>query len=365
MKKLLILSVLLLASCAGAPAESEAEGTATFLDLVVTVSALPTATNTPTNTPIPTVTPTPTATPWIFPTPIWDPVNSWPFGLPGMVAPIEPAWTDDVEVYVLLGSDYASWRRNLVTGTDNTDAFVILIVNKQTERISMISVPRDLYVFLPGFGMQRINTAWRLGGQQMVADALRYNFGLPMHGYAYVRMSAFSRFIDDALHGIDVEVKSSVYDHCGDMEIDLLPGTHFMDGPKALCYVRVRMYDSAFARQNRQREVLRAMKGKFLEIATDKPATIAGEILDLYQSEHRYTDVGLFDVLRLLPLALDAEIVEYQMDYNIDMVHFTHPQSGAWLISPPDPQCMYTLMWHATMGEPWEILPDGVCSPDK
>lgn len=315
---------------------------------------------TATKTPIPTVTPTPTATPWAYPTPFYDPGEdaALPDGLPPMLNPVWPAWEDDVEVYVLLGSDYSSWRQNLPTGTDNTDAFIIVIVNKTAERISLLSIPRDLYVFIPGFGMSRINTAWKHGGEQMVADTIRYNFGLPFDGYAYVRMEAFSRFIDDALHGVDVQVRKAVYDHCGDIRFNMLPGTHFMDGPTALCYARVRMFDGAFARDTRQREVLLAMKDKFREIAEDDPIGLASEILTSYISERRYTNIGTGDVLRLLPIATEAEIVEYQLDYLWGLKHFTHPTSGAWLLSMPPQECLTQLMYEVVWGDPWIFLPE-------
>lgn len=353
-----LILMALISSCSKEPAPEPGDETPGFVDLVVTVSALPTATNTP----IPTVTPTPTATPWVYPTPIYDPAeDGWPYGQPAQVPSIEGVWNDNYRVYVLLGSDYASWRVNLSTGTDNTDAFIIVIVRKDPALISVVSVPRDLYVFIPGFGMQRINTAYKLGGPEMVADAVRYNFGLPVHGYAYVRMEAFSRFIDDALHGIDVEVRNPVYDKCGEFQFNLLPGTHFMDGPEATCYARIRMYDGGFARQGRQVEVLRGMKNKFFEIAGDSPFTLLTEIFDLYMTEHRYTDVSMTDVIDLLPSALKAnengQFLEYNINYDVDIVHMTHPVSGAWLLRPPNPDCTYELMWRASQGEPWENLP--------
>jgi len=358
MKKLLILSVILLASCSSAPDVPDVvETVATFADEVVSVSALPTATNTP----IPTVTPTPTSTPWAFPTPIYDPEQSWPYGVPEMVEPIPEAWNENVKVYVLLGSDYSTWRTNLVTGTDNTDAFIILIVRNDPAMISMVSIPRDLYVFLPGFGMQRINTAWRIGGAEMVADTLRYNFGLPMHGYAYVRMAAFSRFIDDALHGIEIEVRNPVIDSCGNIEINLLTGTQFMDGPTATCYARIRMFDGAFKRQTRHIDVLLAMKEKFFEIAGDEPFTLLSKIFDVYMSEHRYTNVGILEVMETFPIAIEANdndrVLEYQLDYETGIIHFDHPVTGAWLLQPADADCTYNLFWMAVMGEPWDTLP--------
>ena len=196
----------------------------------------------------------------------------------------------------------------------------------------------------------------------MVADTLRYNFGLPMDGYGYVRMEAFSRFIDDALHGIDVEVRQPVIDHCSDIIINLLPGKHFMDGPLATCYARIRAFDGGFNRQSRQIEVLLGMKNKFFEIAGDSPLALLTDIFGLYIDEHRYTDVTIWDIASVFPTALDANrngmVLEYQINYDVGIEHFTHPVTGAWLLAPPDANCTYNLVARAVLGEPWENLPE-------
>jgi LCP family protein required for cell wall assembly len=348
-----LIFILLITACSVPTADTLPTLTATLYQYEAERTELaPTATSTP----IPTVTPTPTSTPWVYPTAIYDdaiPQNP-------LLEPVRPAWKDDVKVYVLLGSDYASWRINLETGTDNTDAFIILIVKEEPATISVINVPRDLYVFLPGHGMQRINTAYKIGGDAMVADVLRYNFGLPFNGLGYVRMEAFIRFIDDALHGVTVNVRNPVIDTCSNITINVLPGEHFMDGKTALCYARVRMFDGGFKRQSRQVEVLEGMKNKFLETIKDKPVQTALDLLTLYVNEHRYTTVGLVEAARLVPVLREANkkgrIFEYQITPDLAGVEsFTHPETGAWLLAYPS--CMSDMMYRAVLSEPWETLP--------
>lgn len=311
-----------------------------------------------TATVVPSATALPSPTPWAYPTPFYDPALQWPGGLPPIVPPVGYAWDSDIEVFVALGSDYASWRTELATGTDNTDAFIIVIVRHDPPGVSLVSVPRDLYVFIPGFGMSRINTAWKLGGPEMVADTIRYNFGLPMDGYGYVRMEAFANFIDAALGGIDVSVTKPVVDHCTDIQINYATGLHHMDGATALCYARVRMFDGGFNRQTRQRDVLKALKDRFLAMAGDDPAVLAVNMVEAYISERRYTDVGVPDLLRLVPVMLHAQIIDYQIDYEIGIVQYNHPATGAWLVLPPPPTCVNELMTMAVLGIPWDVLPE-------
>jgi LCP family protein required for cell wall assembly len=208
--------------------------------------------------------------------------------------------------------------------------------------------------------MQRINTAYKIGGEQMVADVLRYNFGLPFNGLGYVRMEAFVRFIDDALHGITVNVRNPVIDNCSDIEINVLPGEHFMDGKTALCYARIRMFDGGFKRQTRQVEVLEGMKNGLLAMLGDQPVQTAFNLLTLYVNEHRYTTIGLMDAARLVPVLREANekgrIFEYQITPDLAGVEsFTHPESGAWLLAYPS--CMNEMMYYAALTEPWEMLP--------
>ena len=114
----------------------------------------------------------------------------------------------------LLGSD----RRPTWTSF-NTDVIIILSVHPKRGEVALLSIPRDLYVYLPGYGMQRINTAFSLGervnypggGPALFADTVRYNFGIPIHHYAKVEMNGFSRIVD-TVGGVEVNVTCSYRD---------------------------------------------------------------------------------------------------------------------------------------------------------
>jgi LCP family protein required for cell wall assembly len=346
----IMVLILILGACVPSQnPKSQELPSATFAP---TPAIMATASQTPSPSLTPTETATATATPWIFPTAQFTD-SSLP--MPDRVADADPAFAEDVKVYVLLGSDYAPWRTKLSGGTDNTDAFIVIVIRKDNPGISIISIPRDLYVFQPGWGMSRINTAYRHGGPQMVADTLRYNFGLPMDGIAYVRMQAFSDFIDGAFGGLDVGVTEAVYDHCSDIYLNYLPGTYHMDGKKVLCYARARMNSGDFSRDQRQRDVLFALRNAFVAKAGSDPAGLLGQIIQTYSNEQRFTDVSIPDMLAMLPTVLAAKdnIEQFQLGYDVGLVHWTHPVSDAWLLLPPSSQCMNQLMDWAVLGEPW------------
>jgi hypothetical protein len=90
------------------------------------------------------------------------------------VTPIPPAaermaLPEDVEVWLFLGSDQEAPYRG------RTEAFHLAFVNTRLSKASVISIPGNLFVFIPGYTMQRLNTAYPLGGMNLVRETLAYN----------------------------------------------------------------------------------------------------------------------------------------------------------------------------------------------
>ena len=164
------------------------------------------------------LTPTAVQPPVVPPTP-----ENWPspgtYGspptpataVPTPVAPVLlPPGTRNV---LMLGSA----RR---TGTGfRTDTIILASIQPEARAVTLLSIPRDLYVYLPGFTMNRINTAWIYGqtigypggGPGMLFDAIRYNLGLHVDNYALVEMAGFEQAVD-TLGGVDVRVACSYTD---------------------------------------------------------------------------------------------------------------------------------------------------------
>ena len=204
----------------------------------------------------------------------------------------------------------------------------------------------------------------------MVEDTVRYNFGLPVDDIAYVRMESFVEFVDEGLGGLDVEVRNPVLDKCSDIVLNYAPGTHFMDGKTALCYTRARMSSGGFAREERQRDVILAMKNKVLETAEERPVLFAMTLIDEYMNQYRYTTIDPVEMVEIGWKFMGAKdnITEYQMGYDVGLKQLTHPITGAWLLIPPPPECVSNLMHLAVMGEPWDMIPadylESVCGVD-
>jgi LCP family protein required for cell wall assembly len=216
--------------------------------------APPTSTPRPTSTPQSTSTPRPTEPP---PTP----------------TPAGPPAGGPVTV-LLLGSD----RRPGEAGAPRTDAIIVARIDPERGRVALLSLPRDLWVEIPGYGAARINAAhvWGIiyndpeGGMGLARRTVGNLLGIPID---YTMMIDFAGFIGaiDALGGVDVDVTKELYDDAfptmdyGYTVAHFLPGRQRMDGATALMYSRIRHPDSDFERMRRQQAVLGGVLGRLRE----------------------------------------------------------------------------------------------------
>jgi LCP family protein required for cell wall assembly len=169
----------------------------------------------------------------------------------------------------LLGSDVRP-----VGGSFHTDTILILSLNPTKRTITLISFPRDLYVYIPAYGMQRINVAFPIGSSLgypggdfgLFKDALMYNFGLRVDRWLLMDFSGFEGLVN-SLGGINVQVGQTLTDHrAGYGQYTVHAGLVHMDAATALWYVRARYTTNDFDRNRRQQEVLVAIAKKALSL---------------------------------------------------------------------------------------------------
>lgn len=341
----LLVFALVLGSCAPGSKVSQAtglpKGNPTPESGTPQVAITKVATGTP--APLQPLSPIAPLVPRAWPAPFtYDspPVPSTP--IPGPVPPI-PLPPDTVNI-LLLGSD----RR---TGTDfRTDTILLLSIQPSAGGAALISIPRDLYVYLPGYSMQRVNTAFNLGndigypggGRALLADTLLYNLGVTFDYYARVEMSGFKQIVDE-LDGLDVRVSCPYtdwrlkspdlnQDNANNWHLFTVPaGVVHMDGDYALWYARSRERSSDFDRSRRQQEVLRAAYRQALQLG------MFSHIPSLYQTmiQSVTTDMSLTDILRLAPLATKIDPAHLKSRFiGRDQVTSWRTPSGAQVLLP-------------------------------
>ena len=177
---------------------------------------------------------------------------------------------------LILGVD----QRADETGPTRSDAMLLAGQQPDSGQAALLSIPRDLWVDIPGVGEQRINTALFFGydgadpmaGPRLAATAVQQNLGVPVDRVAVIDFSAFVRLVD-ALGGIDVDVPRAIVDteyptpDYGVTTIRFDPGLQHMDGKQALVYARTRHGDDDFGRVERQQQVIQAVATRLVNPA--------------------------------------------------------------------------------------------------
>ncbi len=145
-----------------------------------------------------------------------------------------------------------------------SDTMMLVSLDMKHRCIKLVSFLRDTWVYIPSLGYeQRLNAACSSGGYQGVVDAIEYNFGVDIDGYAVVDFEMFKVLVD-SLGGVEIDVTEAeakeVTGHpkrYGGVTLD--EGKYKLSGEQALAYCRIRKIDTDFVRTERQRTVMSAI----------------------------------------------------------------------------------------------------------
>ena len=172
---------------------------------------------------------------------------------------------DHIVNILLIGQD-----RREGQGRQRSDAMILCTINKETKTLTLTSFMRDMYVKIPGYHANRINSSYSLGGMQLLDATLELNFGVQIDGNVEVDFDGFIEVVD-ILGGIDIELTSSEANYLnrrGNWDVDnstagqwnLKAGMNHLTGEQALAYSRIRSVGNAdFERTERQRIVLNTL----------------------------------------------------------------------------------------------------------
>ncbi|MEW6716571.1 MAG: LCP family protein [Chloroflexota bacterium] len=277
-----------------------------------TASISPTATDT--LVPTRTLTPTPLTD---YPTPSRKP----PMPIPPPVPP--QSLPEDIEIFVLMGIGEQAPFQGL------TKTFILALVNVRYGLISLISLPYDAYLYIPGWTMQRLGAAYARGGFELLALTLEYNLGLRPTHWVLVYQNQFIRLVN-AFGGLTISVQTGLPEICGGISA----GDIRMDGKKAYCYVSTLIDENEFERQQRQQQVLRALFEKI--VTPENLMDIASLYLEYEDSVQ--TNLKLSDLKSYIPLAvrlLDPQRVFYFRLDEGSVTTWEVPGSGSEVVRLP------------------------------
>ncbi|MGB1250736.1 MAG: LCP family protein [Candidatus Promineifilaceae bacterium] len=260
------------------------------------------------------------------------------------VEPVPTLSNDDRLTILLMGLD----RRTGEKFISRTDTMMLVSVDPQDNDISLMSIPRDLYVEIPGYSRQRINTAFFLGGlyggagersgAELAMQTIEENIGVQVDHYVLVDFDTVINIVD-TFGGVTVEVPNPIIDNLyPDMNYGYEPlfipaGTQLLDGETTLKYMRTRHGSTDFDRSQRQQQVMVAFRDQVLASGI---TGVARRIPNVYQTvkDGIFSDMSLDQLTSLIVTAASVDSSQINrgvLDYNY-VSSFTSPRGESVLL---------------------------------
>jgi polyisoprenyl-teichoic acid--peptidoglycan teichoic acid transferase len=257
--------------------------------------------------------------------------------------PTPTGWNGKDRINVLImGLDYRDWESYDIP---RSDTMILLTLDPATHTVGMLSIPRDMWVDIPGHYAAKINTAYFLGeaehlpggGAGLAMKTVAQFLGVPVNYYAQIDFKAFSGFVDE-IGGISIDVPEDItVDPLGPGNtVNLKAGTQHMFGPVALAYARARYTANGdFDRANRQQQVIIGIRNRVL-----KPnvwPTIIANAPGIYQdlAAGIHTNLTLDQTLKLALIARQIPIENIKRGVIApDMVTFSTSYDGQDILLP-------------------------------
>ena len=249
---------------------------------------------------------------------------------------------------LLLGLDYRDWSAS--EPASRSDTMILLTLDPQAKTAGILSVPRDMWVSIPGFTRGKINTAYYLGdiyempggGPALAVKTVEQFLGIEINYFAQIDFGAFVRFIDE-IGGVEVDVPQEI-------TVDLLgtgfktkktlkAGRQVLPGEWALAYARARHTEGGdFDRAFRQQQVIMAIRDRM--ISADRLPTIISKAPALYSelASGIRTNLTLDQVIQLALLAqtIPDEKIERGIIGKESVIFGTSSDGLAILLPIPD-----------------------------
>lgn len=223
--------------------------------------------------------------------------------------------SSSVKNILLLGVDARSDEKAEQT---RSDTMMLVSFDTKHKCIKIVSFLRDTWLYIPTLEYeQRLNAACSSGGYQGVVDAIEYNFGVAIDGYAVVDFEMFKTLVD-SLGGVEVDVTeeeaNEVTNHPARYgNVTLEAGKYKLSGEQALAYCRIRKIDTDFVRTQRQRTVMSAI----IDGAKSNPLKLYKMVSN--SAEYITTDLTKGEITKLIGMAgicITGDMVQAKVPFD-------------------------------------------------
>jgi LCP family protein required for cell wall assembly len=227
--------------------------------------------------------------------------------IPGIENELDKVEPGGPQTILVLGSDrrYGDKKAGVPA---RSDTIILVRLDPNKKATAVMSIPRDLRVEIPGHGMEKINTAYALGGPKLTVKTVKQLLGLPISHVVNVNFGGFQRAVN-RLGCVYVDIDRRYFNDRGGpggyATIDLKPGYQRLCGRDSLDYVRYRHTDDDFVRAARQQDFLRQAKD---QIGLGKVFGDRNELLKIF-GQYTDTDIARDNdaaILRLIKLAYES-----------------------------------------------------------
>lgn len=199
-----------------------------------------------------------------------------------------------------------------------SDVMILCTFNKDTKTLVMTSFLRDLYVRIPGYNNNKMNTAYALGGMQLLDATMETNFGVHVDGNVEVNFEQFADIID-TLGGVEIELRADEANLINSVVTGsrLRSGSQRLNGEQALFYSRIRKLDSDadFSRTNRQRKVLDSLIQEFKNADMTTILSLLEQIMPMITTDMTPDQIVGY-ATELFPLLASANIVSQRVPFD-------------------------------------------------
>ena len=233
-------------------------------------------------------------------------------------APSAKPWNGSDRVTILaLGLDARDWGPESQSTAARTDTMMVLSLDPIAKTAAILSIPRDLYVEIPGYGFDKINKAYfyaekdrlPIGGPGLAIQTVENLLGLPIDYYAVVDFNSFTTVVDK-IGGIDVYIPfdNMIIGEVGEKPKQLHFGWNHLSGSEALAFARARYTEGGdFDRASRTQQVILAIRDKVLSL--NMIGTLLTDAPDLYTkiSSGVKTNLTLEQIIQLGMVVKDIQ----------------------------------------------------------
>ena len=229
-----------------------------------------------------------------------------------------------------LDTAYNKEKHTPMAEQGHTDTMILVNINTSSFKVNMLSIPRDTLVEIPGYGWQKVNAAYFLGGPALAKETVEKFLGIPVNHYVTLNPTGLIKLID-LMGGIKLYVEKDMYyvDNWGGLKINLKKGLQKLNGEQATGFIRYRQDPLGdVSRVQRQQEFLQIVLKR---LATPAILVKAPWVLAIAVENIR-TDLSLKDILYSLNFARGLR----KEDINMSIVpgSFSVGESNASLWSP-------------------------------